>query len=108
MAQLYIKGKCYGVHAFVVEVRDPKTLKNTSGIETGMVGCMMGMTSANSGYMVMKNVRIPRESMLMKFSKVHKVSSGRFQGYPALVLNMYDYRMALMKRLPTINWSTLQ
>lgn len=41
-----------------------------SGIKIGEIGTKLGMNSTNNGYLGFDKVRIPRENMLMKNSKV--------------------------------------
>lgn len=44
-----------------------------SGITIGEIGTKLGMKTVNNGFLALKNVRIPREQMLMKNSKVLEV-----------------------------------
>lgn len=69
-AQLYTKGQCYGVHQFLVPIRNSETWKPLNGIEVGAIGASMGVHSFNNGYLKMNNVRVPRTNMLMKLSEV--------------------------------------
>ena len=41
-----------------------------SGIEVGDIGPKFGFDEMDNGYLRIDNVRIPRENMLMKYSKV--------------------------------------
>lgn len=41
-----------------------------SGIEVGDIGPKFGFDEMDNGYLRIHNVRIPRENMLMKYSKV--------------------------------------
>lgn len=43
------------------------------GVKIGEIGCKLGMNGTNQGYLGFEHVRIPRENMLMKNSKVLKV-----------------------------------
>lgn len=70
-AQLIIKGKNHGIHAFIVPVRD-KDHKTLPGIEVGDVGPKMGYNCKDNGYLIMNNIRIPRKNMLMKYQSVTK------------------------------------
>ncbi|CAD8089766.1 unnamed protein product [Paramecium sonneborni] len=71
-AQLFINGKHYGVQTFIVQVRDTHTHLPLKGIEVGDVGPKYGYNTKDNGYLRMNNVRIPREQMLMRYSKVSK------------------------------------
>jgi hypothetical protein len=44
-----------------------------SGINIGEIGTKLGMHTVNNGFLRFENVRIPREQMLMKNSKVLEV-----------------------------------
>lgn len=46
-----------------------------SGIKIGEIGCKLGMNTTNNGYLGFDHVRVPRKNMLMKNSKVLKVSN---------------------------------
>ncbi|CAB3239672.1 unnamed protein product [Arctia plantaginis] len=70
VAQLYTKGKCRGIHPFIVQVRDEETHEPLPGIKVGEIGTKMGLNSVNNGYLGFDHVRIPRTNMLMKHAKV--------------------------------------
>ncbi|KAJ3308106.1 fatty-acyl coenzyme A oxidase [Boothiomyces sp. JEL0838] len=69
-AQLYVKGKCYGVKTFVVQIRDTKTFDLMPGVVIGDCGPKMGRHGIDNGWIQFTHVRIPRSHMLMKHSKV--------------------------------------
>jgi acyl-CoA oxidase len=79
-AQLIIDKRRYGVHAFVVPIRDPKTLKVLQGIEAGDVGPKSSFNNKDNGYAIFSNVRIPRQNMLMKYHVVSKEGVYSLQG----------------------------
>mmetsp|Transcript_2951 Transcript_2951/g.3488 ORF Transcript_2951/g.3488 Transcript_2951/m.3488 type:complete len:727 (-) Transcript_2951:2991-5171(-) len=68
-AQLIIKGKEYGVHVFMVQLRD-ENLEPLEGIEVGDIGTKAGENEVDIGYLRMKNVRVPRKHMFEKKSHV--------------------------------------
>lgn len=68
-AQLIIDGKEHGLHVFIVQIRD-ENHKVLPGIEVGDVGPKMGDHTTDTGYMIMDNVRIPREYMLCRYQQV--------------------------------------
>uniref|UniRef100_A0A1L8EHW8 Acyl-coenzyme A oxidase n=1 Tax=Haematobia irritans TaxID=7368 RepID=A0A1L8EHW8_HAEIR len=70
VAQLYIDGKHKGIQMFIVQVRDLETHMPMPGIDIGEIGKKVGMPAVNQGFLGLKNVRIPRENMLMKYAKV--------------------------------------
>jgi acyl-CoA oxidase len=69
-AKLIIDGKAYGVHAFMVQTRNPQTWDLLTGVEAGDIGPKFGYNSKDNGYMLFKNVRIPRTNMLKRFAEV--------------------------------------
>ncbi|XP_053493213.1 peroxisomal acyl-coenzyme A oxidase 1 isoform X3 [Ictalurus furcatus] len=70
LAQLYTQGKCYGLHAFIVPIRCMKTHQPLPGVVVGDIGPKFGFDEVDNGYLKLDNIRIPRENMLMKYSKV--------------------------------------
>ena len=70
VAQLYTKGECRGIHPFIVQLRDEVTHRPLPGIKLGEIGTKLGMNATNNGFLGFENVRIPRESMMMKNSQV--------------------------------------
>uniref|UniRef100_T1J8Y3 Acyl-coenzyme A oxidase n=1 Tax=Strigamia maritima TaxID=126957 RepID=T1J8Y3_STRMM len=75
MAQLYSKGRCYGLHMFMVQLRDFETHVHVSGVKTGELGPKMGFLGSDNGFLRLTNVRIPRENMLMKHAQILKDGS---------------------------------
>eukprot|EP00164_Ancoracysta_twista_P001768 GFYU01002321.1.p1 GENE.GFYU01002321.1~~GFYU01002321.1.p1 ORF type:complete len:688 (+),score=205.75 GFYU01002321.1:70-2064(+) len=69
-ARLLIEDKDYGVHTFIVQLRDLKTHIPLNGITCGDIGPKYGFNSIDNGYLRFNNVRIPRDQMLMKYAKV--------------------------------------
>ncbi len=69
-AKLIIEGKAYGAHAFMVQTRNLETWELLPGIECGDIGPKFGYNSKDNGYMLFKNVRIPRTNMLKRFAEV--------------------------------------
>ncbi|XP_056633775.1 peroxisomal acyl-coenzyme A oxidase 3-like [Diorhabda sublineata] len=69
-AQLYTKGECHGLHAFVVPVRDPSTMLPFPGITIGDMGEKIGLNGIDNGFVLFKNYRIPRENLLNRTADV--------------------------------------
>ncbi|KFU89148.1 Peroxisomal acyl-coenzyme A oxidase 2, partial [Chaetura pelagica] len=69
-AQLYIHGKCYGVHPFIVQIRSLQDHSLCPGVTAGDIGPKMSFEHADNGYLMLQNVRVPRENMLSKFCEV--------------------------------------
>ncbi|XP_041975385.1 probable peroxisomal acyl-coenzyme A oxidase 1 [Aricia agestis] len=84
MAQLYTKGKCHGIHPFIVQLRDEETHMPLPGIKIGEIGVKLGMNGTNNGFLGFDKVRIPREHLLMKNSKV--LEDGTYVNAPSTKL----------------------
>uniref|UniRef100_A0A803VIZ4 Acyl-coenzyme A oxidase n=1 Tax=Ficedula albicollis TaxID=59894 RepID=A0A803VIZ4_FICAL len=69
-AQLYIHGKCYGIHPFIVQIRSLQDHSLCPGITAGDIGPKMNFEHIDNGYLLLRNVRVPRENMLSKFCEV--------------------------------------
>ena len=69
-AQLYIDGESKGPHAFLVKIRDMVTKKPEPGVVLGDCGKKIGLDGIDNGFIILQNVRIPRENLLNKFSDV--------------------------------------
>lgn len=63
-------GECHGLHAFVVPIRDPKTLLPYTGIVVGDMGEKIGLNGIDNGFIMFHNYRIPGENLLNKMSNV--------------------------------------
>jgi len=68
-ARLIIKGKDYGVHEFMVQLRD-ENHKNMPGVEVGDIGPKLGYNLVDNGYCRFDHVRIPRKNMLCRYQMV--------------------------------------
>ena len=73
--KLIIDGNKYGVHPFLVQLRDTKTWKFIKGVQCGDIGPKFGYHSKNNGWCTFDNVRIPRNQMLMRYTKVERDGS---------------------------------
>ena len=66
MAKLVIGDKDYGVHPFIVQVRDLQTHRAMPGITVGDLGPKMGVNGMDNGFLRFDQVRIPRTNLLMR------------------------------------------
>ncbi len=74
-AQLRIGDEEYGVHAFLVPIRD-EAGNPLPGIEIGDCGLKEGLNGIDNGTISFDRVRIPRENLLDRFGEVHE--GGRY------------------------------
>lgn len=56
----------------MIQIRDMDTHRPLPGVEVGDIGPKFGFSSKDNGYLLMKNVRIPRRNMLMRYVNVDK------------------------------------
>jgi acyl-CoA oxidase len=70
MARLITKGRDYGPHAFVVQLRDMETHMPLPGVEVGDIGPKMGYNGVDNGFLRFDHVSVPRDAMLMRYSQV--------------------------------------
>ncbi|KAK7092006.1 peroxisomal acyl-coenzyme A oxidase 1-like [Littorina saxatilis] len=70
MAQLITKGHNYGMHSFLLQIRDSDTHQPLPGIAVGDIGNKFGFNANDNGFLKMDNVRIPRNNMLMRHSQI--------------------------------------
>ncbi|NP_001084533.1 acyl-CoA oxidase 2, branched chain L homeolog [Xenopus laevis] len=70
LAQLIIKQKNYGMHLFIVQVRSLKDHSPMPGITVGDIGPKMSFEHIDNGFLMMRNIRVPKENMLSRFSEV--------------------------------------
>ncbi|XP_069795681.1 peroxisomal acyl-coenzyme A oxidase 2-like isoform X2 [Narcine bancroftii] len=80
LAQLYTKGVCHGMHAFIVQIRSLVDHSVLPGIKVGDIGPKMAFEQVDNGYLMMQNVHIPRENMLSRHSMVTSDGSYIHQG----------------------------
>lgn len=69
-ARLIVEGRDYGIKTFVVPLRNPETFQLFPGVAIGDIGHKMGRNGIDNGWIQFRNVVIPREYMLSRFTQV--------------------------------------
>lgn len=76
-AMLMSKGKNHGLHAFVVPIRDPHTLRPLAGVTVGDLGEKVGLNGVDNGFVMFNKYRLPREAALDKLGGVDEAGEYR-------------------------------
>lgn len=76
-AQTIVNGKNEGLNAFLVPVRDPKTLKPLPGLTIVDMGHKIGVNGVDNAMLKYNKVRIPREFMMNRYADVSE--AGEFK-----------------------------
>ncbi|KAL4486009.1 hypothetical protein ABPG72_003943 [Tetrahymena utriculariae] len=90
-AQLYVEGKCHGVHALLVPIRNKDTHKIMPGITVGDCGPKNGLDGIDNGFMIFHNVRVPYDNLLDKFSQIE---NGKFKTWIESDDKRFGFQMA--------------
>ncbi|KAJ4357979.1 uncharacterized protein N0V89_002556 [Didymosphaeria variabile] len=86
MAQLYIGGKSFGPHPFIVQVRDLKTHEPLENIHVGDIGPKFGYNTMDNGFLLFNKVKVPHFNMLGRFSRIDPQTNKYVrQGSPSLI-----------------------
>ncbi|KAL4175778.1 hypothetical protein KRP22_000737 [Phytophthora ramorum] len=99
-ARLLLGGEDYGVHNFMVQLRDLETHDAMAGVTLGDIGPKIGFNNVDNGYCKFNRVRIPREQMGMRFATVtHEGQYVKNAGIPQEVLyfTMLQTRMVFIR-----------
>lgn len=68
--QLIVNGVRYGVHGFLVQIRDPETHKVLPGLTIGDCGDKLGAQGIDNGWIMFDKYRIPKVSLLNKYADI--------------------------------------
>eukprot|EP01006_Ploeotia_vitrea_P042804 TRINITY_DN66661_c13_g5_i1.p2 TRINITY_DN66661_c13_g5~~TRINITY_DN66661_c13_g5_i1.p2 ORF type:complete len:762 (+),score=442.62 TRINITY_DN66661_c13_g5_i1:295-2286(+) len=74
-AQLILDGQEYGLHTFLVQIRDEKH-RPIRGVEIGDLGPKLGDEANDTGFLRLRKIRVPRKHMLSKYQQV--TADGRY------------------------------
>jgi len=64
-------GEDHGLHAFVVNIRDPKTMLPYPGVLVGDLGEKASLNGVDNGFIMFDNYCIPKESLLGKTGNIN-------------------------------------
>jgi acyl-CoA oxidase len=100
-ARLMIKGESYGIHAFLIQIRNLDTNAALEGIEIGDIGPKYGYASKDNGYIAFNRVRVSRSSILSRYVNVQKDGNIELKGDPRIG---YATMLWIRVQLLTFSW----
>lgn len=71
-ANMIVNGKNYGIHPFIVPIRDPQNHHPMPGVTLVDCGDKMGMQGVDNGLMAFRGVKVPRENLLNRITQVDR------------------------------------
>ncbi|CAD8122091.1 unnamed protein product [Paramecium sonneborni] len=99
-AKTNVNGIDIGIQTFVVPIRESKTLKPLDGVDVGDIGPKLGFLRADNGYLGLKNVRVDRNNMLMRYTQVDESGKVTTSSKNAI---KYGYGSMLNLRVNLVN-----
>ncbi|CAL1532088.1 unnamed protein product [Lymnaea stagnalis] len=100
LAQLTIGTRHYGLQAFIVPLRSLEDHTPLPGVHVGDIGPKLTLSHVDNGFLILKNVRIPRENMLMRNAIVTR--DGKFI---ALKGDKSNYSTMMYVRVMITRWA---
>ena len=79
-ASLVIDGDAYGVMPFLVQLRSTDDFMPLKGVQLGDMGPKMGYTGKNNSWCQFDHVRIPRENLLARYTRVNREGEFSIEG----------------------------
>lgn len=76
-----------GLTAFVIPIRDPKTLTPYPGVKVGDLGEKIGLNGMDNGFVIFKNYRVSRDCLLNKFIDLTPEGEVFYPKLPSVVEN---------------------
>ena len=78
----------YGVQPFIIQIRDLDTHEPLTGVEVGDIGTKLGYDSVDNGYLLFKNVKVPRSALLSRFTEITKEGDFELKSDPRLLYSI--------------------
>ncbi|BGP34663.1 hypothetical protein JCM10296v2_006485 [Rhodotorula toruloides] len=105
-ARLFIGGKDYGPHLFIVQLRSMKDHSLLPGIEAGEIGPKVhgAMSALDNGWARFNNVRIPRKQMLSRFAQVEPGNGGTYVKPPHSKLSYGGMIFIRSQMIGNLSW----
>ncbi|KAG1704565.1 hypothetical protein DVH05_005496 [Phytophthora capsici] len=100
IARLFLDGEDKGVQSFIVQIRSLVDHEPMPGVNVRDIGPKIGFNAIDNGDCSFDNVRIPRENMMMRYSKI--LSDGTFvkpKSNKLVYLTMVQVRANMIKTL---------
>jgi acyl-CoA oxidase len=82
------------VQPFFVQIRDLQTRKPLPGVTVGDIGPKLGFSAKDNGFLRLDRVRVQRDNMLARYSKIDKRGNFQLLGNPKI-----GYATMLLTRL---------
>ncbi|RUS77078.1 hypothetical protein EGW08_015161 [Elysia chlorotica] len=100
LAQLVIAGNQHGLQAFIIQLRSLDDHSPLPGITVGDIGPKLGLNYVDNGFLILTNLRIPRENMLMGNASVSR--DGQFK---QLKSDKTNYSTMMYVRVLITKWA---
>merc|ERR1711998_444788 len=88
MAQLILDGENKGVTPFMVPIRSRGDHMPYPGVEVGDIGTKLGYNSVDNGYVAFDHYRVPKISMLNRYTNVSKEGEFELLGDPRMMFQI--------------------
>ncbi|GAA5923231.1 hypothetical protein JCM3775_007473 [Rhodotorula graminis] len=105
-ARLFLKGKDYGPHLFILQLRSLDDHSLMPGIEAGEIGPKVhgAMGSVDNGWARFNSVRIPRAHMLSRFASVDPKDGGTYKTPPHAKLSYGGMIFIRAQMISNLSW----
>ncbi|GAA6046781.1 hypothetical protein JCM3770_005640 [Rhodotorula araucariae] len=105
-ARLFLKGKDYGPHLFLLQLRSLEDHSLMPGIEAGEIGPKVhsAMGSVDNGWARFSSVRLPRSQMLSRFAAVDPKDGGTYVKPPHAKLSYGGMIFIRSQMISSLAW----